>query len=166
MRMSQTEYARHRGVKQPYISSLIRKGKIPPEAIKKGKIDPAIADAALDGSLDIYNRKKPKKRMPATAPEGIENKASGPTYQEVRTLHEKIKAERSRIELEEIKKNLLPKSEVLKEWEKHIISVRARLLAIPSSAAPELLGKTDMVEIMEILERYIHDALNEIANGE
>jgi hypothetical protein len=47
--MTQTEYAKHRGVSQPYINRLVKQGKIP---LADGKIDPETADAALDAAAD------------------------------------------------------------------------------------------------------------------
>ena len=48
--MTKTEYARHRDVKQPYISKLIRQGKIPVK--ENGRINAADADFALDGNRE------------------------------------------------------------------------------------------------------------------
>lgn len=48
--LSFTAYAKHRGVSQPYISQMVKRGKIP---LVDGKIDPVAADAALDAHADV-----------------------------------------------------------------------------------------------------------------
>lgn len=47
--MSFSAYARHRGCSQPYISKMVKLGKIP---VVDGKIDPVAADAALAAHAD------------------------------------------------------------------------------------------------------------------
>ncbi len=62
MKMSQAEYARHRGVSRAYVSRLVKTGKIPPSAWvwsgKKRSIDRDLADRALSENLDpAFTRK-------------------------------------------------------------------------------------------------------------
>ena len=49
MPISQSEYARQRGVSRQYVSRLVKEGVI---RLKNGKVDPAQADAALAARRD------------------------------------------------------------------------------------------------------------------
>jgi len=49
--MTFTAYAKHRGISQPYVSQLVAKGVIPVSPGKK--IDPEVADAAIERSRDV-----------------------------------------------------------------------------------------------------------------
>lgn len=84
------------------------------------------------------------------------------TLTEERARLVQIQASLAELEYEKALGNLVEKEEVIKVWSGMILSARARLLSIPSKVAPLLDGK-DKAERKEILEQYIYEALNELA---
>lgn len=76
--MTQAEYAAHRGCSQPYVSKLVRAGRIPTG--DKGKIDPVAADEALAASADPGSTAGAAARKAAgTARGGGKRAADAPT---------------------------------------------------------------------------------------
>lgn len=84
------------------------------------------------------------------------------TLTEERARLVQIQASLAELEYEKALGNLLEKEEVIRVWTGMILSARARLLSIPSKVAPLLDGK-NKAERKEILERYVYEALNELA---
>lgn len=74
-------------------------------------------------------------------------------------------AQRKKIELETavLKADVIP-SEVVKEvWSQLLSACRARLLAMPSRMATQLMTVKNHTEIEEITRDFIYEALNELA---
>ena len=92
---TQAAYARHAGLSRPYISKLVKNGRIP--IGKDGKIDFAEADAARAEGED-----------PSVA---IGKKSSG-TYTKARAAREAFNAKLAQLEYEGAIKRLLPKASV------------------------------------------------------
>lgn len=156
--MTQREYAAHRGISQPCVAKYVRLGKIPKSAIRRGRIVADLADAALDANLDPTFRRKAHPERQAQSP------VPGPqSLTEVRTLKEKILAEKARIELEIMKRNLIKREEVEALLVDAAATVRAHVLSIPSRAAPEAAVEDSIAKIEASLKKYCYEALSELA---
>lgn len=59
---------------------------------------------------------------------------------------------------------LIPAPDVEKTWTEALVRVRQRLLAMPSKAAPMLAVEDDVAECHALLEKFIHEALDELSN--
>ena len=72
--------------------------------------------------------------------------------------------QRQKIELDmaERQRELIPAGEILKIWARKITSARARLLSLPSKAAPHLAATNDQAEAEQIINDYVMEALHEL----
>jgi len=68
------------------------------------------------------------------------------------------------IEYREKKGKLIDLEVASSLWEKVIMACRSRLLAIPTKTAPELMTCKTLPEFKEILERDVHQALQELTS--
>jgi hypothetical protein len=76
--------------------------------------------------------------------------------------HEKAKRERAQIELEQLKKEVVPISDVAKVVGDEYSRVRARLYAIPSRSASDLSESNNPRECQQIVHNEIDEALSEL----
>lgn len=73
-------------------------------------------------------------------------------------------ADKAELELRELQGELLRADLVEKAMLLLVTNFRARILALPSKAAPELLAADGDREYRSILEQHCHDALHELAS--
>lgn len=83
-----------------------------------------------------------------------------------KTAHEKIKREKSELELKLMKNELHRSEDVEAVMTDMILRCRSRLLNIPSKAAPLIIGYKDVMRIQNVLQKQIEEALNELADYE
>ena len=171
--MTQIEYADHRGISQPRVSTMIKTGKIPASAMKKisGKklIDMEKADAALAENLDrVHNpnpeprRTRSKKKMSPTKPEmekvikaaGLENMS----LSEAQRLQANYKASLLKLELDQKSDLLVEKEKVRAEAFEAGRIVRDGILNIPDRLSAELASCTDV----HAVSQKLMDAFNEV----
>lgn len=119
---------------------------------KKGGLDPKIfienwVKYQIDQQLDDEN--KPKLAL-----------------EQVKAEHEKLKMEKTSIEIRRIKGELLEASDVLQIWSEIIIALRNNLLNLGSTLAPRLSSETRAEKIKGLIDAEIRDRLNEIAEVE
>ena len=112
-------YARRRGVSHVAVLKAIKTGRISREA--DGTIDPARADAEWEAQTQPTMRRKTKaggpKRAamepvatePGAAPEPV-TAPSGATFTQARTAHEIAKAQRTRIQVQRMKEEVVDRS--------------------------------------------------------
>lgn len=169
--MTQTEYADHRGISQPRISTMIKTGKIPASAMKKisGKklIDMEKADAALAENLDrVHNpnpepRKRRSRKSP-TKPEmeqviraaGLENMS----LSEAQRLQANYKASLLKLELDQKSDLVVEKEKVRVEAFEAGRIVRDGIFNIPDRLSAELASCTDV----HAVSQKLMDAFNEV----
>lgn len=90
----------------------------------------------------------------------------GVSLAEERARLTKIQADRKELQLKKEKGELIPVDEAMKEWINALQKVRQKLLAIPIKASPLVIASKNTKEAKEILENFIYEALEEIANQE
>lgn len=72
------------------------------------------------------------------------------------------RAEKAEMEVAEMRRSLVPVSEVKRYWQQLVMSMRARLITIPPTLAPIVAGLA-APEAQAELQRAINEALTEIA---
>lgn len=78
----------------------------------------------------------------------------------------KAQADRYELELEHRRGEIVDTIEAMEAWGEVVQNVRARLLAIPSKAAPMLVGLKHPALAQAALTTFVHEALEELANPE
>lgn len=86
------------------------------------------------------------------------------TLDEARTRKLSAEAELAEIELAKAKGDLVPAALVITAWEEVLRAMKAKLLAIPSKAAPVLAAEDNPGEVQKLLDIEIEEALNELSN--
>ncbi len=170
--MTQSEYARHRGVSPARITKIVKQGKIKGAiARNNGKvfIDPAKADALLKQNLDPMN---PPKDPDPEVKEQFVKKAGikGVDYHTARTINEQYKAALRKLEFELKSGQLIPAGEVEKAWTSHISAAKVRLLGIKSKIAPlvqeYLVDLEDRESVLGLVDSCVREALEELSRSE
>ena len=78
----------------------------------------------------------------------------------------KAKADIAEMEAERLAGDLVPTAEVEAAWTEIMARVRARMLAVPSRAAPMAIGQPSIEAAHEVIETFVHEALAELAATE
>ena len=132
------------GVSHQRISALVKKGVLPVNA--KYRIDVNKAVKIMEGRRKLDN-----------------SQGGFGELTDARTVHEKIKIERARLDLQKEKRELVEVAKVVEEWQDMISIAKKKLLAMPSELAPLLIGHRSQKKIKSLIEDKIHAALNELA---
>ena len=82
----------------------------------------------------------------------------------VKAQHEKVKKEKTEIEVARMRSEYVPLADVARTWENVAAIISNRLITLPEKLAPSLvmIGSPDEAEAL--LEREIRDMMNMIAN--
>lgn len=88
----------------------------------------------------------------------------GEDLEALKAIHEKVKIERSRVELDKLKEELLDAHEVKRAWIDAATRCRQRMMEIPARVAPQLVGETDEKRVNRIIDGEIRAALTLIAD--
>ena len=175
--MSQTEYAKHRGISQQRVSKMIEVGKISQECIKRigkyKKIDRDKADEELKNNLDrIYNpnRTKPvKTKSKKVTKKEVEETvkavgmSGGMSMADAQKMQAKLKAALLKLDYEERTGELISASQVKKEVFGMARMTRDAILNIPDRISAELASMTDVHAIYEKLTAELTQALEELS---
>jgi phage terminase Nu1 subunit (DNA packaging protein) len=89
---------------------------------------------------------------------------AGEREERVRLL--RAEAELKEMELAKEREQLVAIADVEREWSAIVLSVKARIMAIPARLAPEILGETSRVMAQEKIERECKEALRLLARGD
>jgi hypothetical protein len=84
-------------------------------------------------------------------------------YQREHTLFEKAKRQKAEIELEQLKGTLIFASEAEQAVATMVLTVKSRILGLPSKCAPLIIGQRDIVKITGILRDEVYQALTELS---
>ena len=90
----------------------------------------------------------------------------GSTYDQERTRKMAADARIAEIELAKVEGELVPAEDVVTAWTDVVGAVKAKLLSIPTKAAPILANEESAGGCQIILEDLINEALEELANYE
>lgn len=165
--MTQAEYARRRGVSRQYVSKLVKSGTIRLEP--DGLLDPAKADAAIrrvaDPSRSLgqpqTNRLEERYDDYQATPTARAVSPSGdrPTFHEIKSVTEALRAKKLRREEAEAEGRLVPKTEVQRDGFEAARQTRNRVLALPMALAGRLVTMTNEREIAALLRDELTRAL-------
>lgn len=76
----------------------------------------------------------------------------------------KLQADKAQIELDHLNEVLVKTEDVAKEWENILTDMKSKVLSIPSKAAPLLSGQTEIHVIMDMLQKFVEEALLELSD--
>ena len=127
-----------------------------------------VGQLAKDGVID----KPDKGRYPAKViPQYIKWLRSGGKKKNTLDLNRerakltKKQIEKTEIQIEEMKTNLVNVEDVEKTWAKYITACRAKLLSMPTKMASEVVMVNNLREAQGIINKYIREALTELAKS-
>lgn len=140
MLLSRREYAKHRGVDDKAVRNAIATGRI---TTINDMIDPEIADKQWDENTHHEY-----------APRGhISDDRSSSIAQSNRQKKETLEILLKKLEYEEKSGKLIPRAEMERDVFNASRAARDLWKGAPHKIAPLLIGKTDMTEIEQILEK-------------
>ena len=73
--------------------------------------------------------------------------------------------ERTEIQIDEMKGHLVDAEEVKTAWTNMAAACRAKLLAIPTKMAGEVMALETLQEVQDVLKSQVYEALSELANN-
>src|SRR4051794_28199864 len=85
------------------------------------------------------------------------------SFAEARARRERANADLSEMQAARLRGELLPADEVSRAVTGAFARVRLRVLALPTKAAPRLVGKESAAEVQALLTGYVEEALAELA---
>ena len=88
----------------------------------------------------------------------------GSDYDAARTRKMNAEAELAELELERVHGTLVVAEDVVDAWNDVLTALKAKLLSVPSKAAPVVSTEHDSAICKDILEDLINEALEELAN--
>lgn len=89
-----------------------------------------------------------------------------PSFESARTRKMLVDAAIAEMELAKARREYVAADDVEAVWSDVFANAKARLLSIPSTLAPMLRGQTDLATIKDILEKAVHDCLEELSSYE
>ncbi|MBU6141384.1 MAG: hypothetical protein KGP29_07540 [Proteobacteria bacterium] len=158
MELSIRGYARHRGVAESAVRKAIAQGRI--SKGKNGKINPDLADKEWSQNSDPAQIKAEKA---FETPDSQATSISGPSYQQSRAIKEAYGAKLLRLQFEKESKKLISIDDVKVSAFNAARMTRDRILNIPDRVIPQLVGKTNIFEMKEILKTELIKALEELS---
>ncbi len=162
MELSIRAYARHRGVTEAAVRKAIRQGRV--SKGKNGKINPKTADKEWGQNTDPAQIKAVfAEEKPDYSQNSIPNTANGPSYQQSRAIKEAYGAKLLRLQFEKESKKLISVDDVKVAAFNAARMTRDRILNIPDRVIPQLVGKTNIFEMKEILKSELVKALEELS---
>lgn len=84
-------------------------------------------------------------------------------YDEEHALLEKAKREKAELELAQMQGTMFDAADIEREMTKMLAAFRAKILAIPSKLAPQLIARSEISIIESILETEVYNALSELS---
>lgn len=152
--ITKAEFARLEKRKQSQITNFISRG-MPVEA---AKIPVSSARRWIKANI------APRRTQADSKPQAKGGHTTGKIDAERAVLVER--AERLRIENRKRRGELIEVADAARAWGDLVQNAKSRLLAMPGKLPPLLLGKTDPVELQEIIRGEVYGALTELSRWE
>jgi transcriptional regulator with XRE-family HTH domain len=170
-RLTQTEYAEHKGVSRKTVSRWLQADRI--KLDKNGKIDPADADLRLAATDRSSQSPRNRQGEPEVSSGGVSPRVrSGDPETLTEAQKEKIITEThiAQLKLEELQGSLVRKEAVAKEVGRLAQEYRDQLLSWPARIAAQMLADLqasgaeglDQRLLNVTLERYVREHLSEL----
>lgn len=145
---TQREVAEHLDLSTKRISELIRDGILPS---KMGR-SPLNLDVCRIAYIS-YLRKLG----------GYNKRSGGGDIAEEKTRLTKAQADKAELEVSELEGQLIPAQLVQDTWTDFVANARAKLLALPSKIAHQVIAMDKYAEAELLIKENVHDALSELA---
>jgi phage terminase Nu1 subunit (DNA packaging protein) len=84
-------------------------------------------------------------------------------YHKEKAAHERAKRQKAELELQLMKGELHKAEHVELVMNDMVAAFRSKILGLPSKLAPQLVGKTEIPVILDMLTREVHEALAELS---
>lgn len=167
--MNQSEYALHRGVSAPYISRLVKLGKIPKQ--RDGSIDPDEADAAMaamadPGKAGVVAYQAAKKRAGVLAADLPEADPAGETesFSDSKRRDAKAAADLREMERDRIKGDLIERRPYQKAAEDAFIALGKEFDNMIHRLAPLVFGAGSITACRELIAAEVFRARDALAD--
>lgn len=85
---------------------------------------------------------------------------------DARTEWQKARARRARVLADQMEGRVLDRDDVERAWTTGILTMRSRLLAIPTQLAPQVFAARTQKEVAALLEQGVAEALDELSRVE
>ena len=138
--LKQTEYAKHKGVSEAYISAWIKRDEVP---LVKGKLDLEVADR--------YWAKRPR------------NKTKKIDFNEARTQKMVAEARTAEMNADELASKLVRTDSVIQAWERSFSKIKTKLQSLPTKLGPQLAIQQDAKVCTAQMKNEINKHLNELS---
>lgn len=164
MELSIRAYAKHRNISEGAVRKALKSGRISKN--QNGKINPQIADKEWQTNTDpaqIKDVKEEVKANLAVSPSTMSNVPSGSSYQQSRAIKEIYNAKLTKLQFEKESKKLISVDDVKISAFNLARITRDRILNIPDRVIPQLVNKSDIHEMKEILKTELVKALEELS---
>lgn len=161
--LTQSAYARHRGVDPTSVRDAIRAGRITPVMVGgKPMIDKLVADAQWQANTRVRMgvSQPPKSDAGGDTPD---DGGSGGDYWESRARREAAEAELAELKLAEQRGDLVRAGDVRAAQAKLAAGLREALLQIPARLAAVLAAETDQARCHDHLQDELHQVLAQVA---
>ncbi len=152
--ITQSEYARRRGVAKSAVAKAVAEGRI---SLIDGKVDPAVADiqwsqntrARADSGRAAVATVAAEGQSTGDGPEAPEAPATAAAagYSDFRTRREAADAERSEIELAKLRGRLVDRDSIERAIYDAFRALRDAAFNAPQRAAPRVIGMADARDI-------------------
>ena len=138
--LKQTEYAKHKGVTEAYISAWIKRDEVP---LVNGKLDLEVADR--------YWNKRPR------------NRAKMVDFNTARTTKMIAEARTAEMNADELASKLVRTDSVIQAWERSYTKIKTKLQSLPTKLGPQLALQDDPKICTAQLKNAIGTLLNELS---
>lgn len=158
--MSQSEYARHRGVHRSYITRLKQNGVL---VMAGNRVDVRASDAILDDRPDTEPQEAVPPRLvrPAAEPSG----QAGASFAQARTIEMVFRAKLRRLEFETKQATLIDAELVSRRIAEHLHILRAGLLGLADRLAGTIATQSDAKRVHAFLKAEITRELYRLARA-
>lgn len=99
-----------------------------------------------------------------TASDLEDNNTSKLDLDEEKAKHEKLKIEKTQLQLKVMKAELHYSGDVEVIMNDMLANFRAKIIGLPAKVAPMLLSRTNVAEIQDVLQKQCSEALEELSN--
>ena len=170
--MTQSEYAKHRGVSHVAVYKAIKAGRI---STIDGKIDPAVADIQWERNTRARMPSNPGEPAPGPAVPGggggvlpapvpaAESEGRSGDYWDARNRREEAEASIAEMKEQEMRGLLIRADAVRSALAAKIAGARDALLQIPPRLAPVLAAESDPDRVLELLEGELRQAMLQLS---
>lgn len=90
--------------------------------------------------------------------------AIGTPYDEARTRKVNAEAEIAELELAKVRGELVVVDDVIKAWETVLMAVKAKMMSVPTKAAPVVASEGEAGKCQAVIEDLVREALEELEN--